>query len=170
MKVNKDFIRILAEKKHGWVGHIIKDMDFLEFQGDVIQNLDKEYKKVEQIYYTVSFLEKEGLISVEVQNYGSGIPTFNPMEFWSTAGKESKYLSDRMEFINEMNKSNWGKDISITPSFYDFVDSGFKTERQIKEKRDLWIPVVAALLAAFFTAVFAAMFKGDPNSFIYLVF
>ncbi len=155
MKINKEFIKILAEKKHGWVGHIIKDMCILKFEGNNIQNVAEHYKTLEQIYYTVYFLEKEELINIDTQNYGLGIPDFNPTNFSIVSTGDSKYMADRIHFIADLNKSYWGKDISITPSFYDFVDKNFKTDKQITDSRNLWLPILVAVITALLTAIFS---------------
>ena len=168
MKINKQFVEILAKKKHGWVGHIIQDMDFLTIKDGVIQNIGKEYKRVEQIYYTVDFLVKEGLINIDTVNYGSGMPTFNPTEFWVVDSDKDLYVNERMTYIDEMNKSYWGKDISITPSFYSFIDNNFKTEKKIQEARNLWLPVAVAIISAFLTAIFSMVFD-NPNFAVYIL-
>lgn len=166
MKINKEFIKILAKKKHGWVGDIIKDMNFLIIKDGIIQNLDKKYKVLEEIYYTVDSLEKEEFISVDTTNYGSGIPSFNPIEFWGVDNKDDPYVNDRMTFIDEMNKSYWGKDISINSSFYSFIENKFKTDKQIQDLRNMWIPIMIAILSAFLTAVFSMIFNNQNISFL----
>jgi hypothetical protein len=172
MKLHKQFIQILAEKKRGTVGLIIVDMKFLKLDNDVIQNLAESYKTLEQIYYTVHFLEKESLTNIEMTHFGKGTPmTFNPLEYWKSKEEgKREYWQERMKYIDDMNKTYWGKEIAITPTFYDFIDNGYRTEKQLQDTRNIWIPVSVAIVSSFLTALFGYVFGQNSENTVYNLF
>lgn len=154
-KLDKQFLQILTRRKWGRVGDIITEMGFLQFDGNIIQNLHEEYKRVELICRTAYFLERHELVTVARHYAGGFIPTFNPSKF-DGAANEKDYLFERLEYINQLMKQYWDREVHIVPGFYSFVDNGFKTDEEIKEQRQFWLSIGIAVLASFLTALFTA--------------
>lgn len=151
MKVNKEFIKILSKMKIGKVGEIIKEMNFLQIEKDAIQNLPEHYKTLEQIFYTVHFLNKEKFITIEYYA-SSPPPSFNPTKF-----KKDKFLIERLEHIDDLISNYWNFKIKITLKFYDFIDNKYKTDQQRDRIRNLCIPIVVAILASLLTFLFGLL-------------
>lgn len=153
MKINKEFVNILSTKKDGRVGDIIKEMEILDIQENNIQNLNKHYKTLEQIFYTVYFLEKEELIHAYVASMEM-IPSFNFSEF-----ERDKFLADRLSYIHDLIKEYWGKRLKITLKFYNFIDNGYKTDQQKEKILNIWVPIGVAILASVLTALLPFLFR-----------
>ncbi len=157
MKLNRQFLRILAKRKQGTVGEIIEEMGFLEIKEHSIQNLHREYRKFEDVCKTVYLLDKHGLIkfvpnpSDEISN----APDFNFANFNDDDG----YAYERLEYIAELKRNYWPGKLKITPEFYSFSDNQFRLDSEKKEQLQFWFAVGLALLSAFFTAVFTSLIR-----------
>jgi hypothetical protein len=140
MKINKKFVNLLAKTNFITIGEIIKSMEFLEMENNGIQNLNTEYKTLEQVFFTVKFLEDAKLVTDEGNVGHNIIPDFNPSVL-----ELNKYLHYRLGYIQDQLKRHWQKKIRITPKFYSFIDNGYKTDEQIKDARSYWLPIGLAI-------------------------
>lgn len=157
MKVNNKFIDILAEKKFLEVGEIIEEMNFLKFENNTIKNLDKKYKILEQIFYTVYFLEKEKLIITE-HNYKNTVgPNINMKDFVKKY-KSGDIIFRRLNYIDELIKEYWHRQIRITLNFYSFIDNKYKTDKQKGSQRNFWLAIGIAVLASILTGLSTKLF------------
>lgn len=159
MKINKVFVNDLVSTKFSMVGEIIQRMGFLKFDDHhSIQNLNEHYRLLEEISYTVNFLQVEQLITIS--DHGrSGTPDFNPMPFFKD-GTDGHLLYKRLTYINdEVIKRLWNKELKITPLFYEFVNNGYKTAKQKQELINFWLPVVIAIGSPFLVVLISAFVK-----------
>ena len=62
--------------------------------------------------------------------------------------KKDPYLYEKTEFINNLLGQYWSKKITIKAPFYDYVDNGFKTYEEIKERRIYWVALFGAISTA----------------------
>jgi hypothetical protein len=162
MSLHINFLQKIAIRRRGMVGRIILDLHELKIENGMIKNFPNYQESIEQIASTIFFLEKEGLVITNGNTYRPEIPSFNLEEYVQNV-QESKrgYTYDRMRYVQELLNKYWPLEISITPAFYNFLDNGFKTDRELKDFRDTWLPILVALLTSFLTAYFTAKFDNE---------
>ena len=170
MKINKEFINKILSFKEAYVYELIEDMYILTYRKDsvgpkIIINSQSVYKQLEQIYYTINFLEEEGLIGIDNSyclnnKINFGVPTINPIDFIDKKGEPmDKYIVQRMDYIEEINKTYWNKKIIIRLELYDFVDNCYMTSEERKYLRDTWLPIIVAVIVSVLTALFTVLFN-----------
>jgi len=142
MKINKEFVNKLSERKISEIGDIIKEMNFLKIENGSIMNLNEKriYKKLEEIFYTVNFLKKEGFAVFE-EYISKSSPDINISNFSEDLRKIS--------YINELMKEYWYKNIKIGPFFYNFIENNYKTDTQKERKINFWLPIGIAIFGLF---------------------
>jgi len=148
MKINKEFVLIVLEKRMGSVNEVIRSMNILKFEKNnqnKILNLHLKCEELERIFYTYDFLIKEKLINQykidEEGFYSYERLDFNP----STFEIFGKNIYERMEFTNGLLQEYWNTEFKINLSLFDFVDNNFRTTTQKKEDKNFQLAVIVAL-------------------------
>ncbi len=162
MGLNKELINLLKKKNEGMV------RDFLGREGlklIVVSNGEcekniKNLKQIDEVIYTLEFLEREELISV-IKNcdhhviYHVGDCLKNKLE---------NDEIDHLFFTQELLEKNFNNKVKIETKFFDFVDYWFfpfryKTEKQREKIINFWLPITVAILASALTALLPYLFK-----------
>ena len=152
MKVNKSFINILSDRKISSVGEVVKEMGIFEFKDNAIQNIKNNYPKLEEIFYTVWFLEKNNLIDLSKGAENTRIS-------FSFEGIEpDDYVYERFKYLQVQIDDTWGRQIKILPSFYHFIANDYLTDSTylewIKFRMALFVAIVASVVTGLSTTLF----------------
>ena len=132
MKINKEFINLLLEKREIYVSLLLGNEGLNYFVEKRVNNklYPTEYNQdslepIEDIIYTVDFLIKEKLVEKNGQ-YSPTMPSF---------GKLSATDFDRCKYVKEKLKEFYGLMLKVRSELFDYRKRGYRTEKQGQEKR-----------------------------------
>jgi hypothetical protein len=151
MKIHNKFCEELGELRRSTIGDIVVSLGIVKVENGNILNLKDNLFELEQIFYTVDYLKKNELVYVESQKIGSYIPDFNPENFMKKG--TDKYLISQMHAMPGFLKNYWGLELVVNPIYYKFIYNGYKTDGEIDNMWNRWLPFLAVILASVLTAV-----------------
>lgn len=165
MKVHKGFINKLAENKFLQIGEIILELKVVREENRSLINVYQKFTELESIFYTVDFLKQNNLIVFGKNNLdGITFPITSKIE--DATGDELVNYGKTV-ILEKYIKEYWGQEIFVKPIFYKYIDNGFKTDEEKEKFYQILVPIFAALVAAFFTAVLTKYFS-SPDCLIKL--
>ena len=160
MKIHKEFVNLLKQKREAWVRDLLGE-DGLKI---IVCNSNKCEKNLnslddlDRIFYTLEFLERENLVTVTLQDYHVIYQAEDCLKC-----QLEKSEIDHLFFTQDLFEKHYRKKIKIETSFFDFIDSGYKTDLQRERKINFWlvisIAIGTAVLASFLTAYFTHIFS-----------
>jgi hypothetical protein len=157
MKIHKQFINELIRQRNAGVSFLLGEKGLNIFQSgkNTLEMLDE----IDSIIYTIEFLKKEDLIQV-TNNSNTVVPNY---AFFN----ELRSPDDvhHLHYTHEEFKKYYGMLLRVKPEIFRFKKRLYKTEKEIKDLKDLWLPIFIALLTAFFTAFFTAFLEKPINIF-----
>ena len=152
MKPDEKVVDILLKNKELYLSQIVGEtgMGITHFEnGETVSS--KNLPKLENVFFTLDFLEKNKLIKISsetgfsVKKDGAQVSCFDLI----VESSEDEF------FFRELWKKFNGR-IQIEMSLWEFKKNGYKTDQQKRDFQNVWMPIVAAILAAFFTAFFTS--------------
>lgn len=148
MKINQRFINILVEKKISKIGEIILEMGFLAIEHERIYNIAPHYHILEEIFFTVDYLEKNGLIKLA----RAPGPKIN-LDLSDLIDTKKKYYFERIKHLEKLLDYYWNLEAHINFGLYRFIDNGYKTDEELEKEKNRSAPLVAAGLSALATVI-----------------
>ncbi|PIQ92596.1 MAG: hypothetical protein COV70_00230 [Parcubacteria group bacterium CG11_big_fil_rev_8_21_14_0_20_39_22] len=151
MDVHKKFIDVLIRERQGVLYNFISDAkDGL----GLTSTSNNFFQQLDQILYTINYLEKLDLINIQKNSDGLFIGNFfDGYKSEETEGEISAflYLQEKME----ERKSWW---IEINPGLFRYKSNGYKTDEEKQEYKHLWLTVGSVILTAILTGLFTKLF------------
>lgn len=151
MDIHQKFIDILLRERQGVLYDLISDgkdgLGLTTTSNNFLQQLD-------QILYTIDYLEKLDLINIQKKSDGLFIGDF--WDGYKPTEKEGEisailYLQDKME----ERKSWW---IEINPGLFRYKSNGYRTDEERREYNNLRLTIGGAILAAILTGLSTKLF------------
>jgi len=148
MKIDKDFINSLLEKREAPVHYLLgEDEKCLKY---IIEKDLKDgfplckYNKdslgpLEDVVYTVKFLIDEKLVE-EITKHSVAMPDF---------GEAQKDI-DRFKWIEEEFKKIYGLMLRVKPGLFEYKERGYRTEKQKQEQNKFWLNILYIVIAGIF--------------------
>lgn len=155
MAVHKKFVHTLARFREAPVYQILGPEGlgiFVWKDGKCYQNINS-LKEIDSIINTINFLKGEGYITIE-GNQTHIVPNLTEALKPSTAD-DLRHL----DFTQELLDTCYGQVLKIKLSLLGFIEDDYKTARQRKDRRDFWLAIGVAILAAVLTSFFTAYFS-----------
>lgn len=120
----------------------------------------KNLEQIDEVIYTLEFLEREELISV-IKNCDNHV-VYHVGDCLENDPKEDEV--DHLFFTQELLEKNFNNKVKIETKFFDFIDHWFwffqyKTEKQREKIINFWLPIVVAITASTLTALLPYLFK-----------
>jgi len=143
MKINKVLVKELLNKKVGKIGEAVRAIEVIHFSSENrnrIADFFTNYKKIEEILFTIDYLEKEKLIEIENSNINTSALDLDPTNYDGTDN-----IHERIEFAFDGLKKVWESKFKINFTLYSFIKNNFKTDSQRKDEKNFWLPVGIAL-------------------------
>ena len=154
MKINKNFITLLTEEKLTKVFELPGE----DGLGVIIRGKKtlKSFEDVDEIFYTIDFLEKEKMITVS-ESIDIGTPNVGDCLQGGVPGnkRDIRHWMDTDKKLGEYYK----KEIKTNFTIYDFVKNGYKTDLQKERNRNFWLPISIAIGATAGTPLLTVLFE-----------
>jgi hypothetical protein len=150
MDVHKEFINQILRKRKAALRDLIAGEASLDLES-LKPNLGKLIDELDRIFYTIEFLEKENLIKLHTYNNSYPITLFNGFVPAMDDVESSSY------WFNKLEKHDYSLEIEMRPGLMAFKNNGFKTDEQIKERRNFWLPIFVGVGSAAITALLGAL-------------
>jgi hypothetical protein len=148
MQVHKKFIDKIIEKREATVRDLIEGEGSLRFE--YISNVVRRLDQMDQVEYTINFLDKQNLIEVKKMKNSrtSDLFKFSFEALPKQKQGQAKYLS------THFNEGVMGWHIKVNPGIIAFANKGYRTDDDIRDDKNFRIAVGVSLLSAFITAIF----------------
>ena len=156
MKINKEFINLLKKKREATIRNLL-GRDGL---GLVVSNKNgcektiDSLNQIDEIFYTLEFLKREKLISIEEKVDNHVIYHIGDCLKENLKKDEIDYLFQLQDLLEKYYNSN----IKIENNFFDFIDHWFpflkyKTEKQREKLIKILLPIGITVLTAVLTLI-----------------
>ncbi|SRR6056297_2125033 len=153
-KKHKKFIKELGNKRMATVGEVVSDINVVTLKDNMIMDFDTNMNQLERIFYTVDYLLENNLVT---QKKWEKAPDFNPLPFMEDGGGK-KYRANKIHAMREYLNDYWGRKLLVRPIFFKMIDNGYKTDKELRERSQLWLTIIVAILSPFLTALFLSVF------------
>jgi len=140
MGINKRFIKLLTEEKLTMFFDLIGEegLKMIIPGKKTLKSLDD----LDGIFYTIDFLKKEKLITVEE---AGNIKAPHVLDCLQGGFKNNKRFISHASDIREKLKKYYKIKIKINPVIYDFIKNGYKTDLQKDRRMNFWLPILIAI-------------------------
>ncbi|MCR4334759.1 MAG: hypothetical protein NUV47_03485 [Patescibacteria group bacterium] len=156
MKLNKNLIDLLKTGRQKRVNELLsrQELNLIVCDNGICSKNLKSLSELDEIFYTLDFLEREHLVTVETGGNDKIYHVGDCLVINSKDLNEEKI--DHLIFTQELLEKHYNKIITIQSSFYDFTDHWFcffryKTEKQREKLLQIWVPVSVAIISSFLT-------------------
>jgi len=146
MKINKEFIDLLLQKREASVYHLLDEEGLNYFiEKDLKEGLPlHKYNKnslepLEDVVYTVKFLIDEELIE-KITKHSVAMPDFG----------EAQKDVHRFNYIEEEFEKIYGLMLRVRSELFDYKKRGYRTEKQEQEIKNTHSMIKVAIISVFF--------------------
>lgn len=144
MIIHKEFIDQIIFRREAVLGQLLGE-EGLKLKATA-KNVDDLVDPLDRIFYTIDFLQKEGLIDRE-HGYNIGTDLFGlPM------GNDYEKVYATMHLYDTWKDAGSWK-IKAKPGLVHFKQQGYQTDAQLREKKQFWLTIGVALGASAVTAI-----------------
>lgn len=151
MDIHKKFVDILLRERTGILYDLITDK---KYGLGLIPTLENFILQLDQILYTISYLEKLNLINIKKNSDGLFIKDFFDGYKPKKEKEDVPAIMYLMEKIEE-RKSWW---IEVNPGLFRFRINGYMTDEEKREYKNRLLTIVSVILASFLTGLFTKLF------------
>lgn len=117
-----------------------------------VKDVDELIDQLDQIFYTIEFLEREKLIECKRFSNNTIVAIFDGLSIGSIDKIEAfHYIHDLLQ------KSAYSWNIEIKSGLIHFKQQGYLTDEQIRQKKQFWLTIGVALGASAVTAILTAI-------------
>ncbi len=148
MTVYEQFVDQIIIRRDAILSELL-GKDGLNFKSQV-KNVEELTDLLDRIFYTIDFLQKEGLIKVEEEH------NVNDDMFGLPFGADEKKIYSTW-YLYDKWKNAAGWKIELRPGLIRFKQQGYKTDSQLKEQKQFWLTIGVALGASATTAILTAL-------------
>jgi hypothetical protein len=146
MTIYKEFIEQIIYRRDAILSELIgKDGLNLKYK---VKNVEGLIDLLDRIFYTIDFLQKEGLIECNKKSHN-----INDDLFGLPFGEDVKRVYPTM-YLCDLWESAAGWQIKIKPGLIHFKQQGYLTDAQLKERNQFWLIIASVVLASFLTSLF----------------
>lgn len=150
MTIHKEFVNQVIKQYRATLGDLI-DAHGLNITKNM-RTVDELPDQLDQIFYTLEFLRKEGL--VEIKEIHS---TTTPAIFGLPVGRNEEKIPGVMYYYEKIKQAHdW--EIEMKPGLIHYKEQRYQTDEQLKGERQFWLAIGVAVLASFLSALFALYF------------
>jgi len=150
MTIHKEFINQIIKQYNATLGDLIGNSGLNIAKN--MKSVDELPDQLDRIFYTLDFLEKEGLIKVEKTSNNMNIDILE-LPLGADEGKIPGII-----FYEERLKQSYSWSIKMKPGLIHFKQQRYRTDEQIKEDKQFWFAIGIVILASFLSALFTTYF------------
>jgi len=157
MNIHKNFVNQIIFKRKALVKELITGKDSLNLDS---QRSDQLIISLDQILYTVDFLEKNKLIKCTPSQDNSPGTLFDGFHFDQRDEKKGISQVYAVHFLeHKLYKEAFNSlKIEMNPGLLSFVNNKYKTDEQIRSSSNTYLAVAVAIVSSFLTAFLTALF------------
>jgi|SRR3989338_1567177 len=150
MTIHKKLVEQIIKQYSATLGDLIGRRGLNISNG--MQSVDELPDQLDKIFYTLEFLEKEGLIEVK-KVYSTTIPDILQLPL----GKDEKTIPGIIYYRQKLIQS-YDDNIEMKPGLIRYKKQRYQTDEQLKEDRQFWLAIGIAVLASFLSSLFTVYF------------
>ena len=154
MTIHKQLVVQITKKYSATIGALVGN-DGLNIAGG-LQSVDGLPDQLDKIFYTLEFLEKEGLIRIKKNDNTQHVDIFR-LPFGNDADK-----IPALHYYHDKLKKAYSWDVEMLPGLLHFKQQGYQTDIQLEKRQQFRQGIFIAILASVLTALLTAWFTTAP--------
>ncbi len=144
MKIHKPFLNILREAKAGTVSGMLSELGLIRsHEHDIVLN-DETARALEEVAYTIDFLEKNKLADSRFES--GAVPRV-------TVPGASTHGASQAEYLNSLLERSYQKHLIVTPEFTLFAERGYQLPSVRNREYRILLLFVKTIVFAVITAL-----------------
>jgi hypothetical protein len=145
MKTHRKFISKLLERRKGTIRSLITGDKSIHLE-KLKSNPNRLFNEIEQIIFTINFLNKENLIKCIQQRNNTNIALFDSLTF-SPNTEELQGQASKMHYLKEKLNEIYVWNIEMSADLLVYKKNGFITNEEKNRRNQFALTLLAAVAA-----------------------